>query len=336
MKSLLAIFVLLGVFKVAEAQRYFVTNLYMYDIFLMNPAAAGIDKSCYNFGANYQNQWLGMDRAPTTQMLNFQGPLMQNMGMGTYMYNDRNGNMGQFGLHQSLSYEVVLKKSLRRVITMAFGLGVLLEQSRIDESNLNNHLGILDPAIGGGVTSGWGMNANSGVLFKLNDYQMGFSVSNMLGQLNPLYLNDGEPSLAMDFHLHLSSLYKVVNRDVYLEPLIMYRQNQNDDQRLDLTLKGTFPTPNPDYALWGVASYRRSMDHRLGKSLGLGTTLGVNYHSLSFGMEFQLGLTGAQLEYGSAYKLLVRYTICNNLKNKAIPCSEIRRNKRSRYDGLSW
>ncbi len=336
MKRLWAIYIILGIVNAVAAQRYYVTNLYMYDTFLMNPAAAGIDKSCYSFGANYQNQWLGMDKAPTTQMLNFQGSVTQHLGMGTYVYNDRNGNVNQFGLHQAFSHEIVLKKSRRNIITMAFGLGLTVEQMRIDESELNTPSGILDPAISGGISSGWGMNVNSGVLFKFNDYVLGVSLNNMIDQDNPMYLNDGEPDLAMDYHLHLSSLYKIVDRDIYLEPLLMFRRNGNNDNRLDFTLKGTFPTPSPSYAMWGMVSYRRNVDHDLGKSLGLSTTVGINYQRISFGMEFQLGLTGAQVEYGSTYRLVTRYTICNNLKNKAIPCSEARKNKRSRYEGLSW
>jgi len=302
----------------------------------MNPAAAGIDKHCLSFGAYYQNQWLGMDEAPTTQMLNFQGSVKQHLGLGTYVYNDRNGNVSQFGLHQALSYELLLKKSRRQLVTLSFGLGIVVEQAKIDEGDFNTTSGVLDPAINGGISSGWGVNANSGVLLKYNDYQFSVSLNNMMDQVNPLYLHTDEPDLVMDYQVHASSLYKVVDRDVYLEPMIMYRQNENDDKRLDLTIKGTFPTPKPDYALWGMIMYRRNVDHNLGKSLGLGTTVGVNYKQLSVGMEIQLGLTGAQVEYGSSYRLVTRYVICNNLKNKAIPCSEARKNKRSRYSGLSW
>ncbi|WP_066629442.1 PorP/SprF family type IX secretion system membrane protein [Labilibacter marinus] len=336
MRRLVAIFIILGSIGMIHAQRYYVTNLYVYDTFLMNPATAGTDKTCHSIGANYQNQWIGMDKAPTTQMLNYQGPLNNHLGMGSYVYNDRNGNVNQFGLHQSFSYEVLLKKSRREVITLSFGLGLSYEQVRIDESSLNTPSGVLDPTITGGVASGSGINANSGVLFKYNDYQLGFSLNNMIDHVNPLYMNDGEPDLVMDYQVFGSSMFKIVDRDIYLEPMVMYRINENEDSRLDMTLKGTFPTPSPDYALWGMVSYRRNMDHRLGKSLGLGATAGINYRRLSFGVEYQLGLTGAQLDYGSAYRLVVRYAICNNLRNKAIPCSEKRKNKRARYSGLSW
>lgn len=305
-------------------------------MFLVNPANAGTDKSCYSFSAFYQNQWLGMDDSPTTQIFNFQGPVGHNLGMGSYIYNDRNGNMKELGLHQAFSYEVLLNKSRRRVTTLSFGLAFSVEQSKIDETSFNSPLAMNDPLITGGINSGWGFNTSTGVLLKVNDYHFGAAVTNMLGQNNPLYSSPEEPKLPTDIHFFVSSLHKIVDRDIYLEPIIMYRQNTELDKRLDLTLKGTFPTPDPDYALWGLVSYRRTMDHAFGKSLGWGTTAGVNYRRISFGVEWQLGLTGAQLDYGSAYQFVLKYSICNSLKHRAIPCSIIRQNKKSRYSGLSW
>ncbi len=318
------------------SQKYYITNLYMYDMFLLNPASAGMDKSCYSFSAFYQNQWMGMDDSPTTQIFNFQGPLIQKLGLGSYIYNDRNGNMKELGLHQAFSYEVLLSKKRKTVSSISFGIAFSLEQSTIDESGFNNPSAVLDPLITGGINSGFGFNTSAGVIYKYNDYHIGFSVTNMINQTNPLYMNPSEPELPMDFHIYASSLYKVLDRDIYLEPIIMYRQNTLLDKKLDFTIKGTFPTPDPDYALWGLVSYRRTMDDKFGKSLGWGTTVGVNYKKISFGVEWQLGLTGAQIDYGSAYQLVLKYSICNNLKHKAIPCSIIRQNKKSCYSGLSW
>ncbi|MCW3805619.1 PorP/SprF family type IX secretion system membrane protein [Plebeiibacterium marinum] len=336
MKKMVILHIIIGIGVVVQAQKYYISNLYMYDMFLMNPANAGSDKDCYSFGLFYQNQWLGMEDSPTTQIFNAQGPLSKSLGFGTYVYNDRNGNMKEFGLHQSLSYEVLLGKSRRHISKLAFGLAFSVEQSSIDESNFQNNTTIIDPLIHGGISSGWGYNSNAGVIFMYDDYHIGFSVTNMLNQTNPLYKGDGEPGLPMDWHLFLSGMYKVVDRDVFLEPMVMVRGNSETDKRVDLSLKGTFPTPNPMYALWGLVAYRRTMDDNFGKSLGMAATMGVNYQRISLGLEYQLGLTRAQLEYGSAYQLVLRYTICNNLKHHAIPCSEARKNKKSRYSGMIW
>ncbi|WP_282038688.1 PorP/SprF family type IX secretion system membrane protein [Saccharicrinis aurantiacus] len=318
-----------------SAQKYYITNLYVYDMFLMNPASAGVDKSCYNIGAFYQNQWLGMDNSPTTQIINFQGPITGKLGFGSYVYNDRNGNMGELGLHQAFSYEVLLSKTRHHISSLAFGLGFTAEQTKIDESGFGLP-GANDPAISGGINSGWGFNFNAGLIYKYDDYQLGVSVTNMLDQNNPLFMSPEEPEQPIDFHIYASSMYKIVDRDIYLEPIVMYRQNTLLDKRLDLTLKGTFPTPDPDYTLWSLVSYRHNVDYQIGKSLGLGVTGGINYKKIGFGFEYQLGLTGAQLDYGSAYQLLLRYSFCTSRENGAIPCSIARQNKKSRYKGLSW
>ncbi len=337
MKKLGVLSILFVICLFAEAQKYYITNLYMYDMFLLNPASAGTDENCYSFSAFYQNQWLGMEESPTTQILNFQAPVRHNLGMGSYIYNDRNGNMKEFGVHQAFSYEILLKKTRRTISTLSFGLAFSLEQSKIDESSLNDYpSAVLDPAISGGISSGWGFNTSTGFLYKYNDYQFGFSVTNMLNQNNPLYLSYEEPELPTDYNVFISSLYKISSIGIFVEPIVMYRQNSSDDKKLDLTMKGIFPTMDPEYALWGLVSYRRTMDHEYGKSLGLGTTVGVNYHRISFGVEWQLGLTGAQMDFGSAYQLILKYVICNNLKHRAIPCSEVQQNKKSRYSGLSW
>ncbi len=337
MKKVSVLSILFLICFLAGAQKYYITNLYMYDMFLLNPASAGTDKNCYSFSAFYQNQWLGMDESPTTQIFNFQAPLLQNLGMGSYIYNDRNGNMKEFGLNQAFSYEILLKKSRRNISTLSFGLAFSVEQSKIDESSLNNYpSAVLDPVITGGISSGWGYNSSSGILYKYNDYQLGFSVTNMLNQNNPLYMSYEEPDLTRDYNLFVSSLYKISSIGIFVEPIVMYRQNSNKDKKLDLTMKGIFPTIDPEYALWGLVSYRRTMDDEYGKSLGLGTAIGVNYHRISFGVEWQLGLTEAQMDFGSAYQLVLKYVICNNLKHRAIPCSEVQKNKKSRYSGLSW
>ncbi len=319
-----------------SAQKYYISNLYTYDIFLMNPANAGIDKTCHSFGVFYQNQWLGMAESPTTQIITAQGPLHGNLGFGTYVYNDRNGNMKEQGFHQAFSYEVLLNNTRRSLMSLSFGLAVSLEQSSVDESSFDNNSALLDPVINGTKKSGWGYNTNAGVILKYNDYCLGYSVTNMLKQTNPLYAGVGEPELSMNIHVYLSSLYKIRNRDIFIEPIIMYRSNNASDNRMDLTLRATFPTPNPFYSTWGVLSYRRTMDNKLGSGLGMATSIGVNFKSVSLGVEYQFGLTGAQIEYGSAYQVVMRYTICNNLKHRAIPCSEKRKNKKSRYNTLAW
>jgi hypothetical protein len=69
------------------------------------------------------------------------------------------------------------------------------------------------------------------------------------------------------------------------------------------------------------------MDDQFGKSLGLATTVGVQYQRFIVGVEYQLGLTSAQVDYGSAYQLVFKYRVCRDRRKASIPCSEENRNK---------
>lgn len=327
-KSLCIICFLAMVFGV-NAQKYYITNQYLYDLYLMNPAGAGFYKGCYEFSGYYQKQWFGMEQAPTNQVVSFQGPLTESLGVGTYFYNDRNGFYSEMGLQTSLSYEVMFTKKRKRTASMTFGLSINAEQSSVNQTELTDGA-ILDPILTGANESGWGFNANAGILFKYNEYHAGFSVTNILPQNNSLYLDDNEPTLTSDIHIHAGTTFKIVDRDIFLEPLVMYRRNMLVDSKLDMSVKGFFPTPDPNLSIWGLVSYRRTMDHKFGKSLGLGTTAGVQLNNFIVGLEYQVGLTGAQLDYGSAYQLICKYRICQDKSKGSIPCSERNRNKRNK------
>ncbi|WP_221932498.1 type IX secretion system membrane protein PorP/SprF [Carboxylicivirga sp. M1479] len=311
------------------AQKYYITNQYLYDMYLMNPAGAGFYKGCYEFSAYYQKQWFGVDESPTTQVLSYQGPLTKGLGLGTYFYNDRNGYYSEMGFQTSLSYEVMFSRKRKRTASMTFGMSINAEQSSIDQTQLTDGA-ILDPVFSGAKESGWGFNSNAGILFKYNDYYLGFSVTNLLPQNNPMYTHDEEPALTSDIHIHGGTSYKISDRDIYIEPFIMYRRNMLVDSKLDLSTKLFFPTPDPNLSFWGVLSYRRTMDHNFGKSLGLGTTGGVQINNFMVGLEYQLGLTSAQVDYGSSYQLILKYRICKDRSKGSIPCSERNRNKKNK------
>jgi type IX secretion system PorP/SprF family membrane protein len=306
------------VFNVS-AQRYFVTNLYPYDPFLANPAAAALKSDCYAINGYYQKQWFGTDLAPTTQMVAFQKAFQNNMGIGSYIYNDRNGNYKEIGAQQTFAYAVTLSKTKRRLTNLQFGLSLLMSQRSLDESGYLDSSSP-DPLLGVN-NSGFGLNANSGVMLTVNAWQLGLSFTNMLPMNNSMY-SEEEPQTPMDINVMLGTSFKVADRNLYLEPLIYYRRNNYVDSRTDVNLKFLMPSVDPSFAWWGNAAYRRSMDHKMGENLGVATTLGIIKNGFKVGLEYQFGLTMAQYDYGSAYQLIVGYRICRDRRNDPIPCSK--------------
>lgn len=319
------IILLLAIFLVplskGFAQRAFVSNQYVYDLFLMNPADAGSNRNCIKIGGIYQKQWFGTDLAPTTQLLSFQAPLPKNTGSGTYIYNDRNGNNSKMGFQQTFSVDVILRENRSGFTSLAFGLSGMVEQASVNMSNFTGGDGAIDPAIAGGKENGVGFNMNTGLILKINQYKIGGSVSNILPNNNPFFDNIEEPELKPYYHGFASSVYKLPQVDFFIEPMVYYRFNSENDTRLDLNLKLQIPTFSEDLSFWGLVAYRRNMDHKFGKDLGLALTAGVLYKGINLGIEHQYGLTSAQTHYGSYMKLVLGYRICSDKSKAAIPCS---------------
>jgi type IX secretion system PorP/SprF family membrane protein len=315
--SLTFLLVFTGIFS----QKYFITNQYVYDLFLMNPSAAGFNRNCVSINGFYQRQWFGTDLAPTTQLIALQLPAGKNVGSGTYLYNDRNGNNKKLSVMQAFSVEIKLRENRKGNTSLVFGLAALLEQASIDQSSFDGAIGV-DPVINGASESGFGYNANTGLMLRINQYHIGGSVTNILPQNNPMYDSEWEPELSRDIHLHAGTSFKYPGRDVWFEPLVYYRQNSLEDSRLDINMKIDVPTFNEDFSLWGIVSYRRALDSEFGMSLGAATTIGMNYKGFNVGIEHQLGLTSAQSQFGSAFMLVAGYNFCAGKRTRSLPCSE--------------
>ncbi|MCW3786412.1 PorP/SprF family type IX secretion system membrane protein [Plebeiibacterium sediminum] len=308
--------------QAANGQEHYITNLYVYDCFLMNPAAAGGDKSCNTFNAYYQKQWFGMDDSPSTQLFSYQFGISSQLGSGTYIYNDKNGYTSQLGLQQSFSYEIKLLDNMRQKSSIQFGLSINVAQSRFDQSAFIGQDQPFDPVMSGGTESGWGINSNTGFFLKFNNHHLGMSLTNLLPQNNPLYNNDYDNELPADLNIHMGTWFKLSSRDVFLFPELMYRRNKFADTRFDINLKLKMPTYNQKLAYWTILCYRRSMDHKIGRDLSSSITAGVNYDRMSFGIEYQMSLSGTQNYYGNGVQLVVGYKFnCNNFKKGAVPCS---------------
>ncbi len=303
-----------------HAQRHYITNLYVYDLYMVNPAAAGGDKRSILFNGYYQSQWLHMDDAPSTQVFSFQNALNHKLGLGTYIYNDKNGNVSQLGLQQSFSYELTLLDKLKSKSQLQFGLSLNIEQAKINQIDLINQMSSFDPAITGNNDSGWGLNGNAGLMLIYNRYHIGVSATNILPQNNKLYSGGQEPELPMNLHLHFGTSLKMPGRDIFIFPELMYRRNNLADTRFDLNLKLKMPTFNDDISFWGVLAYRRSTDQQMGRDLSMGTTAGINFGPVTLGLEYTHGLAGTQTYYGNSFQIIAGYRILTRSNKGAIPC----------------
>ena len=305
-----------------EAQRYFVTNLYAYDLYTINPAAASIKSDCFFINAYAQKQWFGTDNAPTTQILSYYQGFHNDLGVGAYIYNDANGYTRDQGGQITGAYAVTLFETTRKTGHLLFGMSGIINNKSIDMSVLDGSANF-DPSLNG-KTSGIGYNANAGIMLIVNSYQLGFSATNMLPTRNSLYSQQEEPTTHMDLNFYSSILFKVPEIDLFIEPQLFYRRNNYLDSRADLNVKLTAPTSMESLILWGLVGYRHNTYEIENSSSGVAATLGVVWNNINVGLEYQFGLTGARQTYGNAYQLIIGYSHCMWPKKGAIPCPKLK------------
>jgi len=149
MRRFLYIIIFLGAFLLdASPQQVPLYSQYMLNGFLLNPAIAGSEGyTAVNLTA--REQWIGMEHAPGTYALSFQTRLMKkshisrgasvrrrkssgsrggNVGLGGYLFNDRNGAVDRIGFKGTYAYHIGFRHS-----QLSFGLSLVAYQFSLND-----------------------------------------------------------------------------------------------------------------------------------------------------------------------------------------------------------
>ena len=96
LRRIIAAVFVLGMAATVHAQEFPIYNQYHFHGYLMNPALAGAAE-CSHFMLTHKQQWIGIKDAPMTTILSFQTRTQKRLGIGAYLFNDRNGYSYQQG-----------------------------------------------------------------------------------------------------------------------------------------------------------------------------------------------------------------------------------------------
>ena len=169
-------FVVLGLTQ-SSAQQVPLYSHYYYNQFLYNPAMAGAE----DYGQVYlinRNQWFSIPEAPRTQALTLDGPLRnRNVGVGLGLYHDAAGQFRITGGTAAYRYSLALGNTGQK---LSFGLALGVINNRID---LNDILvqNPLDPQLVNRYQGVTGFDANFGLNYEINDFNIGISVPQIIG-----------------------------------------------------------------------------------------------------------------------------------------------------------
>jgi type IX secretion system PorP/SprF family membrane protein len=298
-----------GIAEFVEAQQVPLYSQYTMNGFLLNPAVAGSEGyTAINLTA--REQWLGLKNAPKTHAISGQTRILKNsyiskkssirkhtplgsrsgkVGLGAYVFNDKNGPIDRTGIQLSYAYHIRMQKS-----QLSFGISAVAYQFSVDESKIKFEYE--DEFWQQAKKSIFIPDANIGVYYSNPSFFAGLSMS----QLFQSALKLGEKGYAeykMKRYFHLIGGYDIVVNDYFsIEPSILVKSTGSFKAQADFNTKFLF---NDEY--WAGFSYRTG-----GALIFMG---GVRVDKFFFGYAFDYTLSSIMKHsYGShEFMVAVRF-----------------------------
>lgn len=289
-----------------------VNDLYHFNYYLANPAVAGANDCTYAMlGASFN--WVGMEDAPMTQLLAVQTRLQHGVGLGGYVFNDRNGYVLQQGLQFTVAYHINLtenKYTFRtekdRQLSFAVSGKVFNRSFSSDFIPQNPN----DPAYFD-MSPFSVFNTNAGIYYVSYGFFTGLSAYNLIPmKMWDSSIDNTEPYMPMTFRFLIGNKFNIDAESI--EPSIMCKANVNGAIDLDLNLKYAHEFESDNNSAWCLqASYRSSFETNAIYSKKIFAMAGFTLNKFHFGYSFGLDLNRLIYHNYGTHQLMLGYTFCH-------------------------
>ena len=299
----------------ANAQEEIVCDQYHFNYYLVNPAVAGAER-CTHLMATGKFQWMGVEDHPMIQTLSVRTRVLNNVGIGAYLYNDKNGYSYRQGGEVTFAYHIPLTENNRYMMKqqsinrqLSFGISLMVNHYNFDKYLFDTYAAD-DPVLGNqGTNKGFYLNANAGLYFLWDGFFLGYSMSNLIPtELTELGME--EPKRPLTGYGFLGYDFDLVN-NMTLEPAMMFKFNVNGERQMDFNLKfmQTLPS-NEDFSYWLQCSYRQTLDSGNSNPLSLSPMGGIRFKGFHVGYAYQVGLTTFNRQNYGSHEVMLGYTWC--------------------------
>jgi type IX secretion system PorP/SprF family membrane protein len=304
-------FILTCVVQISEAQQVPLYSQYMMNGFLLNPAVAGY--TAINLTA--REQWLGLKDAPKTHAISGQTRLLKNsyiskksairrrpplgsrsgkVGLGAYIFNDKNGPIDRTGVQFSYAYHIRMRKS-----QLSFGISAIAYQFTVDATKIKFQYE--DEFWQNAQKSIFIPDANIGVYYTDPKLYAGLSVSQMFQ--SALRLGErGYAEYKMKRYYYLTGGYDFPINDYFtIEPSVLLKTTGSFVWQADFNTKFIF---NEEY--WAGFSYRTG-----GALIFMG---GVRVDKFFFGYAFDYTLSSIMKHSFGSHEFMVALKFGDNAR----------------------
>ncbi len=276
----------------AFSQQVPLYSQYMLNGFLLNPAIAGSEGyTAVNLTA--REQWIGFQDAPGTYALSFQTRVLKKsyisksssvkkrqryssrsgkVGLGGYVFNDRNGAVERTGFKVSYAYHMFFHNS-----QLSMGMALSAYQFRLNDDKIileNPDDDIWNNAHGTTFIP----DADAGIYYDARSWYVGFSVDQLFESVIKLG-NTGYDQYKMERNYYLLAGYDFeINEKIILTPSTLLKFAENGSFQADISGKVYY---NQTY--WGGLTYRT------GNALII--MAGLSIDRLIFGYAFDISMS---------------------------------------------
>ncbi len=296
-----------------HAQQTPMISQYMMNKYLVNPALAGV-KGYTNISFTARQQYSMLQNAPRTFILSADTRLLEdswirrkqkvekkaknasrnkNVGIGGYLFNDRNGIINRTGMQFSYAYHINFENQYQ----LSFGLSVSAYQFKLnaEDALLQSYD---DPLLNNNKTTFFVPDANAGIYISGKGLYAGLSASQLFGSSIKLGQNKYENYKTLR-HFYLLGGYKwLVSHSVILEPSFLARATV-DAFVTDATLRLYYQT---NY--WIGATYRTNQT--------LAFMAGFMVDDIYLGYSYDATLGALQNYSGGSHELMVGIRLGDN------------------------
>lgn len=299
-----------------KAQQLPLYSQYMMNGFLLNPAVAGSD-GYTTFNLTAREQWIGFENAPRTHAFSIQTRILKKsfilkgapvkrrvykpstkgrVGVGGYIFNDRNGLVTRTGIQLTYAYHIRLEET-----QLSFGLSGSAFQFRVNDAELT-FFDPREPLLSGGLRKViFVPDANFGMYLLHNKYSAGFSVAQLF-QSALKFGNKSFDDYRMLRHYYLMGAYRFdLNIDYQLEPSVLIKTTEQLLFQADINCKIYYKN-----SYWAGLSFRTS-----GALIAMA---GVRVNQLYFGYAFDYTLTSIRKHSFGSHEVMIALKLGDNAR----------------------
>lgn len=299
----------------SSAQQVPLYSQYMMNGFLLNPAIAG-SEGYTAINLTSRQQWLGLKNAPSTHAISAQTRIMKNsyisrgapvkkrqrlgsrsgkVGLGGYVFTDRNGAVVRNGMQFSYAYHIRMQQQ-----QLSFGLSGIFYQFSLDKDKLkfeeedmffeNANKTVFIP------------DANTGIYYSGPNFFAGLSASQLL-ESGIRFGDKGYAEYKMKRYYYLTGGYDfAINEYFTISPSFLFKTNDNLLSQIDITTKFIF---NDEY--WGGG-----ISYRTGRSLiFMG---GIRVDRFVFGYSFDYTLSSIMKHSYGSHEIIAALLLGDNTR----------------------